>query len=386
MDFEIIRQSEKFRSGLISFNHFECRNTKGFSNRPKCKQCFETPCFLAYTRRGRIPNLTKDVTGYLPSLPSAQRMQLAELMEESVMTSLGQLKKSYACFTGNDSRTNFFCSVQDAAVSNRVDIHKYAEDKSISVWTPSGRRKVTPEEFMNVIELSGIHFAEALCDVIPAGESTKRCRKSVDRTLRYLDKCISIKKENTSKYENIMLFGAIVGGDCVKERLKSAQETAKRDNIEGRFFVPGFVLEGFDMLGQRWLEILSLTINELPSNKPRILFGNFKPDQIVDAVISGVDVFDSSCVYDTSERGCAAVFEYRCKRGKHANSETHSEADSVSDSQPEFEIDLKDTRFKDDFRPVLLDCGCYTCLNYTRVYVHHLLVTNEMLAQVLLTM
>ena len=55
---------------------------------------------------------------------------------------------------------------------------------------------MTPEEYMEAISISGIQLAEALCDVTPCGQSSKRIKKSVDRTLKHLDRCIEIKQSN----------------------------------------------------------------------------------------------------------------------------------------------------------------------------------------------
>lgn len=80
-----------------------------------------------------------------------------------------------------------------------------------------------------------------------------------------------------------------------------------------------------------------------------------------------------------------AVLELHKERD--AAGETQQNGDHNFDDQTQmtsFEINLKDKRYHDDFRPLVEGCGCYCCKNHQRAYLHHLLVTNELLAGVLL--
>eukprot|EP00112_Aurelia_sp_Birch-Aquarium-sp1_P025686 Seg868.10 transcript_id=Seg868.10/GoldUCD/mRNA.D3Y31 product="Queuine tRNA-ribosyltransferase accessory subunit 2" protein_id=Seg868.10/GoldUCD/D3Y31 len=375
MEFTVVKTEGECRHGMVKLSH----NTKGDKNdRGEGIACFETPAVMQYSKYGRIPHLTKDVEGYLPKATSSlRRMRLSELLERSVQESLKSSKKSYKEFTSSDVAATFFCSIQDAAKFGRNEIHKYANEVSVSVWTQSGRNKVTPEAYMEILAASGIQHAECLCDIAPAEETRKRCQKSVDRTLKHLDRCISIKESDPEKY-HVDLFGAIVGGDNIKERQRCADETAKRN-------VKGFVLEGFEQLGNNFTEILLHTLKKLPSDKPRILLGIFSPDQMVDAISCGIDIIDNSYAYDATERGCAIAFEYRHKRPRiHLEAKDEDSVKELEDGRMSFEIDLKDKRLKNDFKPIVSTCSCYTCVQYARAYVNHLLVTNEMLAGVLL--
>ncbi|XP_065068265.1 queuine tRNA-ribosyltransferase accessory subunit 2-like [Rhopilema esculentum] len=375
-ELKVVKELGKGRVGYINLRH-----KAGNENESGTKETtVEVPSTLIYTRYGRVPHMTEDVERFLPTRckQMIRRFRLCDLFEESVSQSLKASNKVYKKFTNSKESDMLFCSVQDTIGFSSVDFSKYAEEKSISVWTQSGRRKVTSNGFMEALSMSGVEMAECLCDITPVGAGDKRCKKSVDRTLKHLDHCIQISQENPEKY-NFALFGAIVGGDNVKERRRCAVETSKRD-------VQGFVLEGFDKIGDDFNEILQTTLEYLPPDKPKIMLGSFNPERTLEAILNGVDIVDNSYVYELTERGCAAVFTYRTKKMK-----THSDQDPVTNvlengPQSTLEIELSQKRYKDDFKPILSTCNCMTCLKYTRAYLNHLLVTNEMLAQVLLMM
>ena len=86
-----------------------------------------------------------------------------------------------------------------------------------------------------------------------------------------------------------------------------------------------------------------------------------------------MDIFDSSYALTATKKGCVLTY----------SSGSPTQQDSLS-SEIEFEIDLNETVYSSDFLPPLPNCQCYTCTNFTRAYIHHLLVTNELLAGILL--
>lgn len=137
------------------------------------------------------------------------------------------------------------------------------------------------------------------------------------------------------------------------------------------------------------------------------LFFRFFAEEVVLAVECGVDIFDSSYPCQVAERGCALDIKWSRKRfkpeltylpsaserleGELKNSEDNLNELSTSSHQKEivgggtlFEINLNHTRYSSDFTSLVSGCTCYCCTNHTRAYVHHLLVTKEMLSKVLL--
>lgn len=259
----------------------------------------------------------------------------------------------------------------------------YNEDKSVSVWCKGGRHKVGVAEYLKLVEAVQPSVFECLCDSVSShGQKMKRMRKSVDRTLKFLDDTIALRSDNKVLLE-CGLLGAIEGSDVVEERKRSARETAKRP-------VDGFVLEGFDLThsAECLSDILSSTIEALPHDKPRFIHGLHTPEEIFTGIENGVDVFDGSYPYSVSERGVALVFpnslpsedeEVQCGR-VWKRRWTHDMEDR------QLGINLTEERFSLDFTPLVPGCVCYTCSQHCRAYVHHLLLTNEILARVLLMM
>ncbi|KFP29301.1 Queuine tRNA-ribosyltransferase subunit QTRTD1, partial [Colius striatus] len=194
-----------------------------------------------------------------------------------------------------------------------------------------------------------------------------------------------------------VMFGAVEGGDVLEERLRSARETAKRP-------VGGFLLDGFQgcaMAKETKLKLIASVTAELPQDKPRVIHGIGKPDEVLECVERGVDIFESFFPFQVTERGCALVFSYDYQPDPEVAASKQNgvqdlekngveeDQDEISKPDPEmtpFEIFLKDKRYHDDFGPLLEGCTCYCCQRHTRAYIHHLLVTNELLAGVLLMM
>jgi queuine tRNA-ribosyltransferase len=106
-------------------------------------------------------------------------------------------------------------------------------------------------------------------------------------------------------------------------------------------------------------EIVRWTTEELPAEKPRHLLGISEPDDMFEAVAQGVDTFD--CVSPTRVARNGAVY--------------------MLDGR----VNLTKAVYKDDFSQLDPDCDCYTCSNYSRAYVHHLLKAKERLAATLLS-
>ncbi|KAF1473799.1 Queuine tRNA-ribosyltransferase accessory subunit 2, partial [Pygoscelis antarcticus] len=274
----------------------------------------------------------------------------------------------------------------------------YNTNKTVSLWGNSGRMEMTASKFMDIQRAIQPDWFQCISDgdTISGEAGRKRAKKSVDRSLSFLDVCLQLLEESPELQGSVM-FGAIEGGDILEERLRSARETAKRP-------VGGFLLDGFQgcaMAKETKLKLIASVTAELPEDKPRIIHGVGKPDEVLECIERGVDIFESFFPFQVTERGCALVFSYDCHPDPEAavlkqngaqdleKNGAEEDQDEISRADPEmtpFEIFLKDKRYQDDFGPLLEGCTCYCCQRHTRAYVHHLLVTNELLAGVLLMM
>lgn len=156
-----------------------------------------------------------------------------------------------------------------------------------------------------------------------------------------------------------MLFGIIQGSVYKDLRQESARQLLKL-NFDG--YAIGGVAVGEPR--EKMQEVLSWVLPMLPENKPRYLMGLGKPEEIVHAVNSGIDMFD--CVIPTRNARHGSLFIRKDKDLSHKE---------FYDT-----INITNEKFREDFSPIDFQCDCYTCRNYSRSYIRHLFSVGEPLA------
>ena len=150
------------------------------------------------------------------------------------------------------------------------------------------------------------------------------------------------------------MFGIVQGGDDPELRVRSARELSAM-NLKG-YAVGGLAVgEPQDVM----LKMLDITCPELPQEKPRYLMGVGTPDDILESVTRGIDMFD--CVMPT-------------RAGRHGTAYTRLG-----------KINLRNARHKDDPRPLDESSNCPAMRDYSRAYLHHLVKCGEALGGMLLT-
>jgi queuine tRNA-ribosyltransferase len=174
-------------------------------------------------------------------------------------------------------------------------------------------------------------------------------KKSMERTHRWLERCVKVKKR-----EDQALFGIVQGGIFDDLRTESAKFVSSFD-------LPGFAIGGLSV-GESKEEMnamLDIVPPILPAGKPRYLMGVGSPEDLVNGILRGIDIFD--CVLPTrlARHGAAMTFTGR--------------------------MNMMNTTYSHDSRPVVEDCECYTCRTFSRAYIRHLIVAKEMLAGTLLS-
>ena len=167
-------------------------------------------------------------------------------------------------------------------------------------------------------------------------------KKSIERTSRWAERGLKAH----SRPHDQGLFGIVQGAGFEDLRRQSAQDLVSMD-------FPGYSIGGL-AVGESHEEmnaVLDFTTPMLPENKPRYLMGVGAPDSLIDGVIRGVDMFD--CVLPTriARNGTCMTSEGR--------------------------LVVKNAQFEEDFTPLDHNCDCYTCTNYTRAYIRHLLKADE---------
>ncbi|XP_070842093.1 queuine tRNA-ribosyltransferase accessory subunit 2 [Chaetodon trifascialis] len=353
------------------------------------RHSLEVPGCLLYTHFGTVPHLTQDTLHTLSSLPSVTQVTLSNIAEHQEV--LEEFKSGFRKFAGLHD-TVLYCSLHDPATPCPTG---YTTNKTVSVWGSGGRIELTVAKFMALQRTVQPDWYQSMADgeTWQKNTSRKRVRKSVDRTLAHLDECLLVHQKS-QELEGVEVFGVVEGGDILEERVRSARETAKRP-------VAGFCLDGLQTGSMDQIlrtQLITAVTKELPEDKPRLLQGVGRPDEVLAGVEAGVDLFESFFPFQVTERGCALCFSFdispdperavlELDKERDAAGETQQNGDLNLDDQTQmtsFEINLKDKRYQDDFRPLVEGCGCYCCKNHQRAYLHHLLVTNELLAGVLL--
>jgi queuine tRNA-ribosyltransferase len=167
-------------------------------------------------------------------------------------------------------------------------------------------------------------------------------KQSVERTSRWAERCLKAHKRPNEQG----LFGIIQGGEFEDLRKQSVQDLVSLD-------FPGYAVGGLSVGEPKEVmnRVLEFTTPLLPANKPRYLMGVGSPDSLIDGAIRGIDMFD--CVLPTriGRNGTVMTSEGR--------------------------VVIKNAQYARDFTPLDPNCDCYTCRNYTRAYIRHLIKCDE---------
>jgi queuine tRNA-ribosyltransferase len=214
--------------------------------------------------------------------------------------------------------------------------------------------RFTPEVSMQVQHKIGADIIFAFDECTTLLNTRNYQEKSLDRTFAWAKRCISEHEKLTLERSHRpyqALFGVVQGAQYEDLRRKAAQDLATLD------------FDGFGIGGALDKNKLGTIVNwvneELPVNKPRHLLGIGEPDDLFVGVENGADTFD-----------CVAAS--RVARNN-----------AVYGLDGRFNISV--SAFKRDFTPIDESCGCYTCKNYTKAYLNHLIRGKEMLSATLLT-
>ncbi len=208
----------------------------------------------------------------------------------------------------------------------------------------------TPEKVMEIEEALGSDIMMAFDECCPYPSSYEYTKKSMERTTRWAQRC---KKAHTTTNQG--LFGIIQGGFYKDLRKISTEDLIKLD-------FPGYAIGGISVGEPKpeFLDILRYTTPLMPENKPRYLMGVGTPDYLIESALAGIDMCD--CVLPTrlARHGTALT-----SKGK---------------------IVIRNATYEKDWGKLDEECDCYTCQNYSRAYIRHLVKTNEILGIRLISM
>ena len=203
------------------------------------------------------------------------------------------------------------------------DLRKISEEGvEFRSYIDGSKNFMGPEESIEVQQSLGSDIMMAFDECCEYPSSYDYTKKSMERTTRWAERC-------KNAWTNLDFPGYAIGGISVGE--------------------PKEV----------FLDILNYTAPKMPENKPRYLMGVGSPDYLIEAAMAGIDMCD--CVLPT-------------RIARHGTAMTHNG-----------KLVVRNGAYAEDFTPLDPECDCYTCKNYTRAYIRHLLNVNEILGMRLLS-
>ena len=305
---------------------------------------YDTPMFMPVGTQATVKGLTPEMVKECGSaIILANTYHLWERPGEDIVFKAGGLHK----FMNYDGPM-----LTDSGGFQVFSLAKPKDIKEEGVYfksTIDGKKLfLSPEKSIEIQEKLGADIIISF-DECPGYPSTYEYMKnSVERTLRWA------KRGKDVHTTDQLLFGVVQGGEYPDLRKHSALELVKMD-------FPGYTVggtsvgEGKDVM----YNMITFSTKYLPVDKPRYLMGVGDPIDIIEGVMRGIDMFD--CVLPT-------------RIARHGNAFTHHG-----------KMNLKNAKYKEDFEHIEDCCDCYTCKHYSRAYIRHLLMCDEMLAGTLLS-
>jgi queuine tRNA-ribosyltransferase len=208
---------------------------------------------------------------------------------------------------------------------------------------------ITPESSVDMQEKLGADIIMVL-DVCPeSAASREKQGEAMASTARWAGRCRSAHRDNGQH-----LFGIIQGGIYPELRRTSAEQITSLD-------FPGYAIGGLSLGEPKTLmwEMVETTVQYLPADRPRYLMGVGSPEDIVEGISRGIDIFDSALPTRVARNGALFTREGR--------------------------KNIRRSAYREIMSPLETGCGCFACRNYSAAYLHHLFRCEELLAYRLAT-
>lgn len=208
----------------------------------------------------------------------------------------------------------------------------------------------TPQKVIEIQRSVGSDLMMVLDECTPYPCDYEYAKKSIRLTTEWAKLAKNVFENSKPKYGfDQYLFGIIQGSTYSDLREQSAKEIV---NMEFDGYAIGGLAVGEPT--ETMYEIVNFTTDIMPEDKPRYLMGVGRPENLLEAIERGIDMFD--CVMPTRNARNAYLFTWNGV------------------------LSMRNNRYKDDFSPVDDTCDCYTCKNFTRAYLRHLFIAKEILA------
>lgn len=300
----------------------------------------DTPAFMPVATKATVKTLTPEELydmGTQALISNAFHLLLAPGME--VIRRAGGIHKfmnwERAIFTDSGGfqmiRKDFPFKITDEGINykNLRDGKKYS---------------YSPEICLENQKILGSDVAMILDECPAYGSDYSKVEASVERTIQWAK-----RSKNVEQNHGQLFFAILQGGTFAELRKKCAEELIAMD-------FDGYGIGGLSIGEPKEImnDVLKHSVPLIPEDKPRYLMGVGSPVELLEAIESGVDIFDSA---------------FPTRNARHKTLMTSKG-----------NVDIARAKFTLDFAPVDEECGCYTCKNYTRAYLHHLFKESELLA------
>jgi queuine tRNA-ribosyltransferase len=306
----------------------------------------ETPVFMPVGTAGSVKAIAPDdLTTLQANIILGNTYHLMLRPGEQLIGDLGGLHKFISY---NGSMLTDSGGFQVYSLSEKRKITE--EGATFQSHLDGSKHVLTPERSIEIQEVLGADIIMAFDECPPALSETSYMENSMARTTRWLARCVKAWNKNRSS-----LFGIVQGGLDETLRKRHAEEICAFD-------LPGFALGGF-AVGEEPAQMhagVAFSAPLLPKEKPRYLMGVGTPLDLVTCVGHGIDMFD--CVLPTRTARNGLMFT---SQGK---------------------LTIKNARYLRDEKPIDEKCDCYTCRNFSRAYLRHLFVSQEVVAMRLNTL
>ena len=204
---------------------------------------------------------------------------------------------------------------------------------------------LTPEKSIAIQQALGSDIVMVLDECVSGTAPHEYVETSMERTVRWAERCLRAGRAKPQQ----LIFGVVQGG---------VFEDLRRQCVDALIAMPfeGFAVGGLGVgEGEEQLhQIGAFTAKLLPGDRPRYLMGVGRPQDIVQAVRAGFDMFD--CVIPTRNARNGTLYTFKGK------------------------LNIKRAEFADDPRPIEEDCGCYACQSFSRAYLRHIYMAGEILS------
>ncbi len=307
---------------------------------------YETPFFM--------PVATKGATKYI-DVESLEEIGADALISNAFLL---YLKPGLRVIKKHKNIHNFMnwkkCIFTDSGGFQVLSMDKFKgrfSDNALTFKSPfdGSKHLLTPEKVTEIQETLGSDVAMVLDHMPLFSYSKNEVEIATKRTHLFAVKSLKAKKDKRQ-----LLFGIIQGGTFSDLRKQSAKFISSLD-------FNGIALGGLGIgePSEKTLEMIKVSCDIIPENKPRYLMGVGSTVEIIEAISLGIDIFDSAWPTRNARHGRVMTKKY--------------------------DYDIEKIKFKGDLKPLDENCYCKICKSYSRAYIHHLLKMREPLGMKLLT-